>query len=166
MVTISLKQSAAGRWRVRRCQIALFSDLPLGSAIRLAREMALFSKLQGGASAPPSSPRRSPGTPEFTRAAKQDYADLLAVYGAAKLPASFVVKKLTTLPEPVSAAYDSFRLLHAGDAQIALSTIDGHRTWQAHVTQIGGAAQVLLIDAKGMELARGVVRGAAVSWRF
>lgn len=40
MVTISLKQSAAGRWRVCRCQIALFSDLPLGSAIRLAREMA------------------------------------------------------------------------------------------------------------------------------
>jgi hypothetical protein len=40
MVTISLKQSATGRWHVCRCQIALFSDLPLGSAIRLAREMA------------------------------------------------------------------------------------------------------------------------------
>jgi len=40
MVTISLMQSAAGSWHVCRCQIALFSDLPLGSAIRLAREMA------------------------------------------------------------------------------------------------------------------------------
>jgi len=40
MVTISLKQSAAGSWHVCRCQIALFSDLQLGPAIKLAREMA------------------------------------------------------------------------------------------------------------------------------
>jgi uncharacterized membrane protein len=40
MVTISLKQSAAGGWRVCRCQITLFSDLQLGAAIKLAREMA------------------------------------------------------------------------------------------------------------------------------
>ena len=40
MVTISLKQSAAGSWHVCRCQIALFGDLQLGSAIKLAREMA------------------------------------------------------------------------------------------------------------------------------
>lgn len=40
MVTISLKQSAAGSWHVCHCQIALFSDLQLGSAIRLAMEMA------------------------------------------------------------------------------------------------------------------------------
>jgi hypothetical protein len=40
MVTISLKQSTAGSWHVCRCQIALFSDLQLGPAIRLAREMA------------------------------------------------------------------------------------------------------------------------------
>jgi hypothetical protein len=40
MVTISLKQSAAGEWRVCRCQITLFSDLQLGPAIKLAREMA------------------------------------------------------------------------------------------------------------------------------
>jgi hypothetical protein len=40
VVTISLKQSAAGIWHVCRCQIVLFRDLPLGSAISLAREMA------------------------------------------------------------------------------------------------------------------------------
>lgn len=38
--TVSLKQLAAGSWHVCRCQIALFSDLQLGSAIRLAMEMA------------------------------------------------------------------------------------------------------------------------------
>jgi len=38
MVTISLKQSAAGGWRVCRCRITLFSDLQLGAAIKLARE--------------------------------------------------------------------------------------------------------------------------------
>lgn len=133
-------------------------------ATRLSREMALFSKLQGGTAKPAS--KLAPGTPEFTHAAKQDYADLVAFQGAAKLPTSFVVKKLTTLPAPVGAAFDHFRLLHSGQAQIALCTIDGHRTWQAQVTQIGGSAQVLLIDAKGVELARGVVRGAAVSWRW
>ncbi|HWX66466.1 MAG TPA: hypothetical protein VNZ27_08595 [Rhodanobacter sp.] len=40
MVTISLKQSAAGDWQVCRCRITLFSDLQLGPAIKLAREMA------------------------------------------------------------------------------------------------------------------------------
>ena len=40
MVTISLEQSAAGDWRVRRWRITLFSDLQLGAAIKLAREMA------------------------------------------------------------------------------------------------------------------------------
>jgi hypothetical protein len=40
MVTISLEQSAAGNWRVCRCRITLFSDLQLGAAIKLAREMA------------------------------------------------------------------------------------------------------------------------------
>jgi hypothetical protein len=134
-------------------------------ATRLAKEMELFSKLQGGSPASAAS-KVAPGTPEFTRAAKKDYADLVAMYGAPKLPTSFVVKQLGTLPSPVGAAFDNFRLLHSGQAQIALCTIDGHRTWQAQVTQIGGSAQVLLIDAKGVELARGVVRGAAVSWRW
>jgi len=40
MVTISLGQSATGDWRVCRCRIALFSDLQLGAAIKIAREMA------------------------------------------------------------------------------------------------------------------------------
>jgi hypothetical protein len=40
VVTISLKQSAAGSWHVCRCQTVLFRDLQLGPAIRLAREMA------------------------------------------------------------------------------------------------------------------------------
>lgn len=132
-------------------------------ATRLSKEMALFARLQGGATARPEALK--PGTPAFSSAAKNDYADLVAMYGAPRLLASFVVEKLGTLPAPVKAAFDSFRLAHPGSAQIALSTIDGHRTWQAQVTQIGGAAEVLLIDAKGSELARGVVHGAAVSWR-
>ncbi len=133
-------------------------------ATRLSKEMALFARLQGGATA--GAEGLKPGTPAFTRAAKKYYAELVALHGAPRLPTSFVVQKLATLPAPVSAAFDSFRLAHPGSAQIALSTIDGHRTWQAQVTQIGGAAQVLLIDLKGSELARGVVRGAAVSWRW
>ena len=40
MVTISLKQSDGDTWTVRRCQITLFSDLKLGPAINLAREIA------------------------------------------------------------------------------------------------------------------------------
>ena len=40
MVTISLNRSAAGSWHVCRSQVALFSDLQLGSAIRLARAVA------------------------------------------------------------------------------------------------------------------------------
>ena len=40
MVTISLKQAPTGSWSICRCRIALFSNLPLGPAITLAREMA------------------------------------------------------------------------------------------------------------------------------
>jgi hypothetical protein len=40
MVTISLRQAVAGDWCVRRGQITLFSNLQLGAAIKLAREMA------------------------------------------------------------------------------------------------------------------------------
>jgi hypothetical protein len=40
VVTISLKQANAGTWAIRRCQINLFSDLTLGAAISLARELA------------------------------------------------------------------------------------------------------------------------------
>ncbi|MDP3154642.1 MAG: hypothetical protein Q8N23_18330 [Archangium sp.] len=130
-------------------------------ATRLSREMALFTRLQGGA-APAS--KLAPGTAAFNSAARKDYADLLDLHQAPRLPAAFVVQKLETLPAPVGAAFDAFRNLHAGRAEIALSTIDGHRTWQAQVVQHGGA-QVVLLDVKGSELARGVVRGAAVAWR-
>ena len=123
--------------------------------------MALFTRLQGGA-APAS--KLSPGTPAFTLAARKDYADLLDLHQVPRLPSAFVVQNLETLPAPVAAAFDTFRKLHAGRAEIALSTIDGHRTWQAQVVQNGGA-QVLLLDVKGNELARGVVRGSAVAWR-
>ncbi|MGH8160101.1 MAG: hypothetical protein ACREPQ_18455 [Rhodanobacter sp.] len=37
---ISLKPSETGNWRVCRAHIALFSDLPLEAAIKLARELA------------------------------------------------------------------------------------------------------------------------------
>lgn len=131
-------------------------------ATRLSREMALFTRLQGGAT---PGPKLVPGTPAFTRAAKRDYGELLALHGAPRLPAAFVVQKLSTLPASVVAAFDTFRQVHAGRAEVALSTIDGHRTWQAQVVQ-GSGAQVLLLDGKGAELARGVVRGAAVSWRW
>lgn len=133
---------------------------------RLSREMALFTRLQGGATpAPKTAPKMAPGTAAFSRAAKQDYADLLELHQAPKLPASFMVESLGTLPKPVGAAFATFRALHAGRAELASSSIDGHRTFQAQVVQQGGA-QVLLLDGKGDELARGVVRGAAVSWRW
>ena len=139
------------------------SPADAAKAARLSREMALFTRLQGGAA--PQQPGLSPGTPAFAQAARKDYADLLELHQAPRLSPSFVVRKLDTLPVPVAAAFDSFRQLHEGHAEVALSTIDGHRTWQAQVVQKGGA-QVLLIDARGSELARGVVRGAAVSWRW
>ncbi len=130
-------------------------------ATRLSREMALFTRLQGGATAAPG---RSPGTLSFTRAAKQDYADLLALHGKPRLPVSFVVQKLATLPEPVAAAFHTFSLKHAGRAEIALSAIDGHRTWQAQIVS-STSAQVLLLDVKGQELASGVARASTVHWR-
>ena len=40
MVIISVKPSAAGGWKVCRSHIALFGDLQLGAAIKLARELA------------------------------------------------------------------------------------------------------------------------------
>ncbi|KZC18375.1 hypothetical protein RHOFW510R12_22460 [Rhodanobacter sp. FW510-R12] len=40
MVTISLKQSAAGDWSICRYHVKLFGDLQLGPAITLAREVA------------------------------------------------------------------------------------------------------------------------------
>jgi len=127
-------------------------------ATRLAREMALLSRLQGGVSTPP---RGSTGT---AAAAKQDYAELLALHGKAKLPTAFVVQQWSTLPAPVSAAFQAFKQRHLGRAEIAPCAIDRQLTWQAQVVQVGGA-QVLLLDGKGHELARGVVRGAAVSWQ-
>jgi hypothetical protein len=40
LVIISLKPSVAGGWKVCRARIALFGDLQLGAAIKLARELA------------------------------------------------------------------------------------------------------------------------------
>lgn len=40
MVVISLKQSLAGRWSVTRSHVTLFSDLPLETAVTLAKEVA------------------------------------------------------------------------------------------------------------------------------
>lgn len=127
-------------------------------ATRLSKEMSLFTRLQGGATPAPR------GTPDFSRAARQDYADQLALHGRAQLPVAFVVHKLSTLPAPVAAAFDDFKQRHLGRAEIAPSAIAGQVTFQAQVVQVGGA-QVLLLDGKGHELARGVVRGAAVTWQ-
>jgi hypothetical protein len=40
VLIISLKPSETGSWKVCRAHIALFSDLPLAAAIKLARELA------------------------------------------------------------------------------------------------------------------------------
>jgi hypothetical protein len=48
MVTYMLKQSAEGLWNVSRSGVSLFSDLRLGSAIRLAREVARDEHLRSG----------------------------------------------------------------------------------------------------------------------
>lgn len=39
-MTISLEPSETGSWKVCRTHVALFSDLQLGAAIKLARELA------------------------------------------------------------------------------------------------------------------------------
>lgn len=130
-------------------------------ATRFSREMALLGKLQRGAGAPSAAPRRLVGTPEFTQAAKADYAELLATHGKPTLPSSFLVK----VPPPgVQTAVDAFERQHRGSAQIALNAIDGQRTYQVQLAQ-KDAAQVLLVDARGVELARGTARGATVCWR-
>jgi hypothetical protein len=48
MVTYSLKQSPEGLWSVSRSGFHLFSDLRLGPAIRLAREVARDEHLRSG----------------------------------------------------------------------------------------------------------------------
>ncbi|RDI99486.1 hypothetical protein DVT68_01090 [Dyella solisilvae] len=48
MVTYSLKQSADGLWCVCRLGFSLFSDLRLGAAITLAREVARDEHLRSG----------------------------------------------------------------------------------------------------------------------
>lgn len=50
MVTYSLKQSTDGSWSVCRLGSSLFSDLRLGSAIKLAREVARDEHLRSGRS--------------------------------------------------------------------------------------------------------------------
>lgn len=133
-------------------------------ATRLSREMALYARVLGGTSPAPPKPALTPGTPAFARAARKDYADLLELYQAPRLSPAFVVQKWDSLAVPVQQAFERFRGQHVGRAEIALASLDGHRTYQAQVVQ-GGGAHVLLLDAKGAELARGAVRGAAVAWR-
>lgn len=130
-------------------------------ATRLSKEMALFTRLQGGAA--PVTPT-SPGSAAFARAARQDYAELVSLHGRAQLPVAFLVQKPSTLPAPVAAAFEDFKRRHLGRAEIAPSAIDGQLTWQAQIVQVGGA-QVLLLDRQGQALARGVVRGSAVAWQ-
>jgi|APLak6261678615_1056124.scaffolds.fasta_scaffold01310_3 hypothetical protein len=129
-------------------------------ATSLAKEMALFARLQGGTT--PTRAKLEPGTPAFVATAKREYAELIALHGAPKLPASFLVKDP---PPAVRRVVDAFSALHQGPAEVALNAIDGHRTYQVQVAA-RGQAQVLLLDARGTELARGVARGGAVSWRW
>lgn len=48
MVTYSLRQSSDGLWCVCRSGFSLFSDLRLGAAIKLAREVARDEHLRSG----------------------------------------------------------------------------------------------------------------------
>jgi hypothetical protein len=48
MVTIELKASTKGSWSVCRSHVALFSDMQLAPAIKLAREMAREEHLRSG----------------------------------------------------------------------------------------------------------------------
>jgi hypothetical protein len=50
MVIISLKLSMAGGWKICRSHIALFSDLQLGAAIKLARDVARDEHQRSGRS--------------------------------------------------------------------------------------------------------------------
>ncbi|OOG56899.1 hypothetical protein [Rhodanobacter sp. C03] len=50
MVIISIKPSAAGGWKVCRSHVALFGDLQLGAAIKLARELARDEHLRSSES--------------------------------------------------------------------------------------------------------------------
>ncbi len=126
---------------------------------RLAKEMALFARLQGGV-APTKAPLVA-GSAAFVTAARRDYADLISMHGAPKLPACFLVK---SPPPAVQRVTEAFAAQHGGPAEVALNSIDGERTYQVQVSQ-RSQAQVLLVDARGHELARGVARGGLVSWR-
>ncbi|WP_266158508.1 hypothetical protein [Dyella silvatica] len=48
MITYSLKQSVEGVWSISRSGFSLFSDLRLGPAIKLAREVARDEHLRSG----------------------------------------------------------------------------------------------------------------------
>lgn len=135
---------------------------PQQQVTQLAREMALFSKLSAGAGVAAPRPAIEPGTSTFAATARRDYAETVTMYGAPKLLPSFLVK---TPPPAVQHVVDSFEQLHAGKAEVALNAIDGHRTYQVQISEKNQQAQVLLVDARGHELARGVARGNAVRWR-
>ena len=51
MIVYSLSESARGFWNVRRGGFSLFSDLRLGPAIKLARELARDEHQRSGRSA-------------------------------------------------------------------------------------------------------------------
>ncbi|MFO0598209.1 MAG: hypothetical protein U0228_23095 [Myxococcaceae bacterium] len=127
---------------------------------RTARELSLFIKLDGGA--PVSRPRLSPGTPAFTSAARRDYEQLVSHHGGAELPSAFRVR-LT--PTTVSTAVRTFATQHRGSPEVALNTIDGHRTYQVQV-KTADRTHVLLLGPAGQSLGTGVVRGARVSWSW
>jgi hypothetical protein len=126
---------------------------------RTAKELSLFNRLSGVA---PTRPRLKPGAPEFTAAARRDYELLLRHFGKALLPASFHVR---VLGAQVAGAVAAFAAQHRAPAEVALNTIDGHRTYQVQVGD-GARTQVLLLGPRAEELARGVVRGAVVRWHW
>lgn len=127
-----------------------------------AKELTLFNRLQPG-----TEPRRErfvPGTAQFTSAARYDYEQLVRHFGKAQLPSVF---KLKAVPAELSSAVKAFaaQLGSKSSAEIALNTIDGHKSFQVQVAA-KDRTHVLLLGPRAQELARGEVRGEKVSWRW
>lgn len=124
----------------------------------MAREAALYRRLQ-----PELESVREPldpSSPAFRETAKREYAAQVAT--TQSLPESF---RVSTPPAQVREQVEAFRALHPGRVEVGLNAIDGHRTYQVQIDQ-GAKSQVLLVDAAGNELGRGVARDGHVSWHW
>jgi hypothetical protein len=128
---------------------------------RTAKELDLFVKLQSSAPVERTA-RIEPSSKAFVAAAKYDYQSLVSHYGEAKLPAAF---RVSVVPPEVVNVVKAFAAQHRGSPEVALNTIDGQRSFQVQVP-VAERTHVLLLGARGQELARGEVKGAKLSWNW